>query len=166
MKRKTILTVVLLAFVIASVAYLVVSEMTKNKTPLRTADESEEGASGRTETDAGNKVIVYYFHATRRCWTCKTIEAYSEEAIRTGFTEQLESGAVEWRTVNIDEPKNQHFVDDFQLATRTVVLVHVVDGINMEWKRLDRVWELVRDKPAFVDYIWDNTNDFLADAHG
>ena len=74
--------------------------------------------------------------------------------------------SLEWRTVNVELPENQHFVEDFQLATRTVVLVRVVDGVNMEWKRLDRVWELVRDKPAFVDYIWDNTNDFLADAHG
>jgi len=166
MKPKTILTVVLLTFVIASVAYLVVSETTKNETPLRTADEAVEDASGITETDAGNKVIVYYFHATRRCWTCKTIEAYSEETIRSNFSQELESGMLEWKTVNIDEPENTHFVEEFQLATRTVVLVSVVDGVNKEWKRLDRVWQLVRDKPAFVDYILDNTNSFLVDANG
>jgi len=166
MKPKTIITAVLLTFVIASAAYFVFTETTREKSPPQMADESEVDPSATTAADAVNKVDVYYFHATRRCWTCKTIEAYSEEAIRTGFAEQLQSGAMEWRTVNIDKPENQHFVDDFQLATRTVVLVRVVDGVNKEWKRLDRVWELVRDKPAFVDYIWDNTNDFLADANG
>jgi hypothetical protein len=166
MKPKTIITAVLLAFVIASAAYFVFTETRQEKSPPQLADKSNVDPSASTTAEAGNKVVVYYFHATRRCWTCKTIEAYSEEAITTGFAEQLESGAVEWRTVNIDEPENQHFVDDFQLATRTVVLVHVVDGVNKEWQRLDRVWELVRDKPAFVDYIWDNTNDFLADTHG
>jgi len=166
MKPKMILTAVLLIFVIASAAYFVFTEMRQKSGPRHLGDETDVESTVAATTDTGSKVVVYYFHATRRCWTCKTIEAYSEEAIRTGFSEQLESGAMEWRTVNIDEPENQHFVDDFQLATRTVVLVHVVDGANKEWKRLDRVWELVRDKPAFVDYIWDNTNDFLADAHG
>jgi hypothetical protein len=166
MKPKTILTAVLLTFVVASAAYFVFTETTREKRPAHLAEESRADPSATTTTDAGSKLVVYYFHATRRCWTCKTIEAFSEEAIRTGFAEQLESGEMEWRTVNIDKPENRHFVDDFQLATRTVVLVRVVDGVNKEWKRLDRVWELVRDKPAFVDYIWDNTNEFLADAHG
>jgi hypothetical protein len=166
MKPKTILTVVLLAFVIASVAYFVFSEITREKTPLQTADWSKANRSGATEADAGNKVIVYYFHATRRCWTCKTIEAYSEEAIRSNFAEELESGMLEWKAVNIDEPENTHFVEDFQLATRTVVLVNVVDGANKEWKRLDRVWQLVRDKRAFVEYIRENTNSFLVDPNG
>lgn len=166
MKPKTIITVVLLMFVMASAVYFVFTETIREKNPPRTADESAVDPSATTAVDAGNKVIVYYFHATRRCWTCKTIESYSEEAVRNGFEEQLASGMLEWKTVNVDEPENQHFVEDFQLATRTVVLVNVVDGVNKEWKRLDRVWELVRDKPAFVDYIWDNTNNFLADANG
>jgi hypothetical protein len=166
MKPKTVLTALLLTFVIASAAYFVFSETTKKNSPARLAEESSVESTVAAKDGAESKVVVYYFHATKRCWTCKTIEAYSEEAIRSGFAEQLESGAMEWRPVNIDKAENQHFVDDFELATRTVVLVHVVDGVNKDWKKLDRVWELVRDKPAFVDYIWDNTNDFLADAHG
>jgi hypothetical protein len=162
MKLKTVITVILLVFVAASGAYLVFTE-TRDKGG---ADDSGEAPVTTTFTDTADKVIVYYFHATRRCYTCKNIEAYSVEAIKNGFEEQLESGALEWRAVNVDLPENRHFVEDFQLATRTVVLVRVVDGVNKEWKRLDRVWELVRDKPAFVDYIWDNTNDFLADTHG
>ena len=30
------------------------------------------------------KIIAYYFHGTRRCATCKKLEAYSKEAIETG----------------------------------------------------------------------------------
>lgn len=166
MKPKTILMALLLTFVIASAAYFVFTETTKKNSPARLAEETSVEPPVTARADTESKVVVYYFHATKRCWTCKTIEAYSEEAIRSGFAEQLESGSMEWRTVNVETPENRHFIDDFQLATRTVVLVRVVDGVNKDWKKLDRVWELVRDKPAFVDYIWNNTNDFLADAHG
>jgi hypothetical protein len=166
MKPRTVVTAVLLLFVTVSAAYFVFNEVARRDEPPRAADAPGVDPSAAAKTDAGNKVIVYYFHATRRCLTCKTIEAYSEEAIKSGFAEDLESGSMEWRAVNVDEPENKHFIDDFQLATKTVVLVHVVGGANREWKKLDRVWELVQNKPAFIDYILDNTNEFLADAHG
>ena len=96
-------------------------------------------------------VLVYYFHATTRCATCKTIEAYAHEAVAGAFAADLEARRLEWRTVNVEEPANQHFIRDFQLYTRSVV---VVDAKNPKrFKVLDRVWQLVRDKAAFQKYV-------------
>jgi hypothetical protein len=157
MKPKSILTVVLLVFVAASVGYLVVSETGKEKSSEVTASIPE---------NTGEKTVVYYFHATKRCVTCRTIESYTEEAITSGFGEQIASGKMEWKTINLDLPENEHFVEDYELATRTVVLVEMENGVDKRWSRLDRVWELVHDKEDFVSYIWDETNDFLADQNG
>jgi hypothetical protein len=157
MTPKTITTAVLLVFVAASVGYLVVSESSK---------ETPAGTVVNESADDTDKTVVYYFHATKRCRTCRTIESYTEEAIRSGFPEQIASGQIEWRTVNLDYPENEHFVDDYELATRTVVLVDRENGEDVRWQRLDRVWELVHDKQDFVDYIWAETNDFLADQNG
>jgi len=53
--------------------------------------------------------------------------------------------------VNVEEPANRHFIQDFQLYTRSVV---VVDAKNPKrYKILDRVWQLVRDKAAFQRYV-------------
>jgi hypothetical protein len=96
-------------------------------------------------------ILVYYFHATTRCATCKTIEAYAHETVASRFAADLEARRLAWRTVNVEEPPNQHFIDDFQLYTRSVV---VVDGKNPKrFKVLDRVWQLVRDKAAFQGYV-------------
>jgi len=165
MKPKPILTVVLLAFVVASAGYFIFTEM-KKKSAVEVAADSGGDPRAATTDGPANKVVVYYFHSTQRCWTCKTIEAFTAETLRTDFSKQLESGTLEWKPVNVDETANQHFIDDFELAAKTVVLVHVVDGSAKEWKKLDRVWELVRDKPAFIDYVRDSTNHFLADIHG
>jgi len=157
MNPKSILTVVLLVFVAASVGYLVVSETGKEK--------PSEVVTSISEND-GEKTVVYYFHATKRCVTCRTIESYAEEAITSGFGDQIAAGKMEWQTINLDLPENEHFVEDYQLATRTVVLVEMENGTDKRWSRLDRVWELVHDKEEFVSYIWDETNDFLADKNG
>jgi len=96
-------------------------------------------------------VLVYYFHATTRCATCRTIEAYAHETVASRFAADLEARRLEWRTVNVDEPANRHFIGDFQLYTRSVV---VVDAKNPKrYKVLDRVWQLVRNKAAFQGYV-------------
>jgi hypothetical protein len=36
---------------------------------------------------------------------------------------------------------------------RVVVLSKVVDGQEVKWKRLDKVWDLAADEAAFKSYI-------------
>ncbi len=96
-------------------------------------------------------ILVYYFHATTRCATCRAIEAYAKETVTTRFASDIEARRLAWQAVNVDEPANRHFIGDFQLYTRSVV---VVDAKNPKrYKVLDRVWQLVRDKAAFQSYV-------------
>jgi len=116
--------------------------------------------SNNTPADGG-KVIAYYFHGTTRCATCRKIEAYSHEAVQTGFGEALKAGKIEWRTLNVEEPANRHFIKDYQLFTRSVVLTAYQADKQLRWKNLDKVWELVGDKPAFTRYIQAEVKSFL-----
>ena len=97
------------------------------------------------------KTLVYYFHATTRCATCRAIEAYAHEAVMSAFAAELEAGGLEWRAVNVDEPSNRHFIGDFRLYTRSVVVVDAEDP--RRYRNLERVWQLVRDKAAFQRYV-------------
>ncbi len=106
-------------------------------------------------------VIAFYFHGDVRCTTCRTIEAYAEEAFNEGFADQLASGSLEWRVVNVEKPENEHFVEDFQLVTRSVVLVEYRDGKVMRWRILDKVWQLVRSKERFVEYVQSEVGEFI-----
>jgi hypothetical protein len=165
MKAKTVVSIVLLAFVAVSVVYLVIKETGSRGGAVVATEGIANGADVDAAT-ADSKVIVYYFHGNKRCNTCRTIEAYTAEAVTTGFAEQIETGRVVWQPVNIDEPENEHFVEDYDLTIRTVVLVDVVEGRDDKWTKLDRVWDLTGDKDAFVDYITTNTNAYLAGRDG
>ena len=106
-------------------------------------------------------VVAFYFHGNTRCATCRKIEAYADEAIHEGFVQALDTSALTWRVVNIEEPENRHFVEDFQLVTRSVVLAEYRDGNLVRWENLDKVWQLVRDKDGFTSYVQDETREFL-----
>ena len=124
--------------------------------------QKEKAPPPLTEAKTQNaKVIAYYFHGTFRCTTCRTIEQYSHEAIQMYFAKELANGSLEFRPVNVDETDNKHFIQDYQLVTRSLVLSLVSDGKEKKWKNLPDVWKLVRDKDKFFQYVKDEVAIFL-----
>lgn len=119
---------------------------------------SAEDAAATAPNDG---VIAFYFHGNVRCATCKKIETYTDEAIHESFADELRDGALAWKVANVEEPENRHYIQDFQLATRSVVLVEFANGKVVRWKNLDKVWQLVRSQDAFSAYIREETSAFL-----
>jgi hypothetical protein len=107
-------------------------------------------------------VVAYYFHGNFRCQTCRKIEALSREAVESGFPEELKNGKLEWRVVNVEESGNQHFIEDYRLFSKSVILVRFDDGRQKEWKNLLDVWRLVGDKGAFLRYVQNEVKAYLA----
>src|SRR5512137_2606995 len=99
-----------------------------------------------------HKVIAYYFHTNTRCSTCRKIEAYSQEAILQGFPEELKTGLLEMRIINYEQPENRHFIQDYKLVSKSLILVNTVNGKQAEWTNLKMVWQLTGRKDAFLNY--------------
>jgi hypothetical protein len=112
-----------------------------------------EIAAAPPEEGAEQTVIVYYFHGNKRCKTCRTIEAYAGEALESRFSEELESGLLEWHVVNFDEAENKHFLEDFGLYSSSVVIVESDGGKAVRHEILPEVWPLVREKQSFFAYL-------------
>lgn len=158
MKTKTIITIGLLLFVCVSVAYLVIKEVCSAaqspsaKTTLPAAAQNQQSSS---------KVVVYYFHGTARCTTCRKFETFSDQALHSAFAAELAGGRLQWQVINVDEPGNEHFIKDYQLYSKSIVVTKVQDNQQLKWKNLDKIWELVRDKEAFINYIRNEVRQYL-----
>jgi len=109
-----------------------------------------------------HKVIAYYFHTNARCSTCIKIEQYSKEAIEKGFPEELKNGALEMRIVNYENPENRHFMQDYKLVSKSLILVNMVNGKQTEWTNLKVVWQLTGRKDAFLNYVRREVRGYLA----
>ncbi len=130
--------------------------------PARTV-AAKPAATVAPPAAATRQVVAYYFYTTYRCASCRAIEAWSREAIEGAFAEQIRDGRLVWKPVNTDLEGNEHFVKDFKLYTKSLVLVDVVRGKRREWRNLEKVWQLLQDKPGFVRYVQDETRSFLAE---
>ena len=156
MKPKSILTIALLVFVASSLIYMVVKEKRIN-----TNDNSQAIIS---EADKHkNKLIVYYFHNDVRCPTCHKLENYAKEALNTYFKDKLESQHIIWEIVNVDKSENSHYIGDYKLVTKSIVLSKITNGKESEWKNLDQIWQKVQSKESYLQYIRDNIQESLQD---
>lgn len=163
MKAKQVVTAALLLFVIGSVAYLVIKETGQQKSAVQkvletTRPNSEAANTGR---ELQHKVFVYYFHGNMRCPTCRKFEAYAHEALLKAFPDELKSEKLDWRLINIDEPSNEHFIQDYGITTRSLVVVNMKGKNQKEWKNLQKIWDLVKDKGDFIKYVQEETRDYL-----
>ena len=66
--------------------------------------------------------------------------------------------------MNTDEEENKHFMDDFQLYTKSLVVVEMKNGEQIRWKNCTKVWELLMDKKAFQDYVQNEVRGFLGES--
>jgi len=128
------------------------------------AKQAATSAKKNVTKNTDTKVIAYYFHGTYRCYTCTKIEKYSREAIEMYFPDDLKSGKIEFRSVNVDEPASKHFIQDYQLHTRSLVLALYHGHQQQKWKNLKDVWQLVRDQDRFYQYVKSETTQFLEEA--
>lgn len=135
-----------------------VSITEKNKIDENTAKEPAE--KSKTSGKIKNVDYVYYFMTSARCPSCMKIEAYTKEAVHENFGNSLKKGSLKWEMISVDTAGNEHFVKDYGLYTKSVVLVKMRDGKQVSWKNLDQVWSLLGDKIAFKKYITDEITSF------
>ena len=150
MNSRRIAQVVLLTVVVATLAVVFWPRQPGSSTPPPQAS-----------VQTGISYAAYYFHGNIRCETCRAIESQAKTAIQSGFDNELATGMLEWRGVNIDLPENAHFRTEFGLTHSTLVLIQRDEGQTKRFVSLDRVWELVEDKSAFRDYVQTELGNWL-----
>ena len=84
-----------------------------------------------------SKVILYLFHGSRRCFSCNQMEEFSRSTLDKYFQIELKSGQLEFKPVNVEKPENQHFIEDFQLYSISLIMAKYQGNKQTAWKNLN-----------------------------
>lgn len=134
----------------------------KKATPITKMEASKDAkASEVQQKQESAKIIAYYFHGNVRCPTCIKLEEYSGEAINQGFSNEIKNGRLEFKSLNVDEETNSHYIKDYSLVSRSLVLSKIENGKEVKWKNLDMIWNLVRDHDKFMEYVKTETKKMM-----
>ena len=63
--------------------------------------------------------------------------------------------------LNTDDKGNEHFVKDYELVTKSVIIADMHDGEQTRWVEPGKSVGLLGDEKEFVKYIQDNVRDYL-----
>lgn len=161
----------LLAFVavsIAAVAYKIGGPPgAESKTPAPAAQTAapqpavKAAVAPAKSRAAAKTAIVYYFHTNTRCSSCKTIEVYTREAVEKNFTSDYKGWQVIFKGINVEEEPDKHFIQDYWLNSKSVVVQKFSGDKPLKWGKLEKVWQLLGDKEAFIGYITEETHRLL-----
>lgn len=113
---------------------------------------------------APDVIQVTFFSSDVRCTTCVRIERLTRECVERNFAQELLSGRVRFRTINLDESGNQHFIRDYRLISKTVIVSDLAKGQEVGWENMQNVWTKQRDEAAFEAYIVDAVRRHLSTA--
>ena len=157
---------ILLAFVVAGASCeKTVPGEVNGPNPIENGKRESDGpaltSTSEYPDDAATRVIAYYFHNTVRCVSCLEIEKAAREAIEEKFGPELETGAVGWRVVNMELDENERFVAEYDLTVPSLVYSRIEGGRQVNWQKLDKVWDLLDDPGALWEYVQDELSKSL-----
>jgi hypothetical protein len=143
-RARSILVAATICLVLAGGGFLLIRQTSAPAT--RAATEPAPPADG---------LVVYYFNGDFHCETCDNFESYARRALEAGFTEPMRLGRLQWRVVNVDRPANRHYIQEYRVISRTIVLATYRGGKQVRWRSLAKIWDLAGNQRDFERYVHD-----------
>ena len=119
---------------------------------------------GRITNSRSNRVKVYFFHNLAHCESCDKIEKYLQETLNLYFKNELADGLVEYAAVNTDSPDNRHYIKEYNILTRSIVVASIQNNKEKHWKNLDAIWDYLDSRDKFEAYVRKEAAGLLVEA--
>jgi hypothetical protein len=107
------------------------------------------------------RIDVIYFHATIRCHGCLTIEDMTKNSINSTFGKELKDSLITYTSLDFLQTENEHYQDDYKFDAQTLIISKKIDGKEVKWKNLDKIWDLSSDYDEFHKYVEEEVRKLL-----
>ena len=116
--------------IIYLISLLLIASCTGNK-KAESVCEKQNGEAQQANQKAIDEKVgtveLLYFHGKQRCLTCMAIEKFSTETVAKEFQEQVDSGTIIYKIIDID--KEEALADKYKVASSSLILIsHTSQG--------------------------------------
>lgn len=84
---------------------------------------AQDNKKAEAKTSVSNKVEVYYFHFTRRCNTCISVEATTKQAFETLYADKIKKGEYSFKAINLDDASSKTIAEKLSVGGQTLLVV-------------------------------------------
>jgi len=149
-----------LLYGVALVFAIALVYMSLNTNKVASEQKSADKTAQVQNSKPAEKIQVFLFHATQRCSSCIAIGKFAKETVEQKFPEEIKSGKIEFREINIDLPENKELATKFKAAGSSLFINPIVDGKD-NIKEDTQVWRLVSNEQGFISYLSDKIKTLL-----
>ena len=108
------------------------------------------------------KLLVYYFHITDRCNTCRSIEAVTIKVLNENFKNELDSEIIVFKTFNVEYPENKYICEKYQAYGATLALTKVEFGAEVQIEDMSNfAFSKIHTEELFTKGLKDKINEFI-----
>jgi len=105
--------------VLSTVTFLMLLAVVSLTAQCCSANASSKSSSTASEATANiSDVKVYYFHFTRRCVTCQSVEKVAQEALAEKFGD-----AVPFQSVNVEDENAKSLLEKYKVSGQALLVV-------------------------------------------
>lgn len=127
-----------------------------------TDKKSESSEQASKEVTMKDHVEVLYFHGKQRCPTCIAIENNTKTAIEENFAEEMKSGNVEFKIIDISKTENEKIAEKYEVTWSSLFVVKYKAGKETSENMTGFAFGNARKSPdAFKAGIVKTVNDML-----
>lgn len=127
-----------------------------------TDNKSESSEQVSKEVTMKDHVEVLYFHGKQRCPTCIAIENNTKTAIEENFAEEMKSGNVEFKIIDISKTENENIAEKYEVTWSSLFVVKYKAGKETSENMTEFAFGNARKSPdAFKAEIVKTVNDML-----
>lgn len=159
--NKKIMKILGLSVLIVAVLLLVQILVKSNNTGVEgeTVKDTESIDEDSVDIEA-DKIVVVHFHATQQCWSCVELGKMAQKTLENRFSEELESGRIEFLEVNVDLPENSETVERYQARGSSLFVNYIYDNVDHIEEEVE-VWRLLGSEIQFRKYLGDKVERYL-----
>lgn len=108
-----------------------------------------------------DQVVLYCFCTDFCCPGCVNMKKWARQVVEFDFKDYSAGGKLTIKEVNLCDKGNEHFMDDYEICTSSLVLVLVKDGREAKFTNLGRALCFACCRAKFMPYIKDNISKYL-----
>ena len=71
-----------------------------------------------------SKVEVYYFHFSRRCNTCVSVEENAKKAVEALYADKVKTGEYSFKAINLDDASSKTIAEKLGVGGQTLLVVY------------------------------------------
>lgn len=118
---------------------------------------AQNGSKAASQQSVAAKVVVYYFHFTRRCNTCLSVEENAKKAVESLYADKVKSGEYAFTVINLDDDSSKAIAEKLGVGGQTLLVVCGTNKIDITDKGFMNAHDLEKMKVEVKKAVGDVT---------